>query len=197
MFHGALEGFGHGGKVRGFTRWAGDARGRHRMSDSPAVNRPLCGSSGLYVIGRGRSSGGNGRLRRVDDTVLALHVILEPGGNHGDFQIIFQFFILDSAKDDVGVFMRGRLNDGGSLMDLSQLERRGAGDVDEDAASAVDGAGFEKRRGDGGLRSVGGAAVALGNSGAHYGVAHAGHDGLYVGKITVDDARDGDDVRYA
>ena len=74
------------------------------------------------------------------------------------------------------------------------LQLAGAGDVDEDAARAVDGAGLEQRRGHGRLRSFDGAILARADGGAHHRVAHAGHGGLHVGEVAVDDAGDGDDV---
>ena len=40
----------------------------------------------------------------------------------------------------------------------------------------------------------GGAAFAASGGGAHDRVSHAGHDGLHVGEVAVDDAGDGDDV---
>ncbi len=80
-----------------------------------------------------------------------------------------------------------------SLTSVS-LRRGGAGDVDEDAACAVDGAGFEQRGGHGGDGGFLGAVGAGADGGSHDGVAHAGHGGLYVGEVAVDDAGDGDDV---
>ena len=106
----------------------------------------------------------------------------------------FIFSSMHGAEDDVGVFVRGALDDGGSLVDLGEAQRTGAGDVDEDAASAVDGSGFEQRRRDGCLRSGSSAVLAASGGGSHDRVAHAGHDGLHVGEVAVDDAGDGDDV---
>ncbi len=84
-----------------------------------------------------------------------------------------------------------------SLVDLGELQRAGAGDVDEDAARAVDGARFQQRRGHGRLRRFHGAVRARAHRRAHHRVAHAGHGGLHVGKVAVDDAGDGDDVADA
>ena len=47
----------------------------------------------------------------------------------------------------------------GGLVDLGQFERAGAGDVDENAARAVDRARFEQRRRNGRLRGLNGAVV--------------------------------------
>ena len=66
--------------------------------------------------------------------------------------------------------------------------------VDQYAACAVDGAGLDQRRGHRCLRGSDGAVVAAADRRAHYRVAHARHGGLYVGKVAVDDAGDGDDV---
>src|SRR5262249_504909 len=68
-------------------------------------------------------------------------------------------------------------------------------DVDENSAGAVDGASFQQRRGDCLLRRISGAASAIGCRGAHHGIAHAGHNRLHVGEVTVDDSGYGDDVR--
>ena len=93
--------------------------------------------------------------------------------------------------------MGGALNDSGGLVDLGETQRAGAGDVDENAAGAIDGAGLEQGGGNCSLRRLGGAAFALGGGSAHDSKAHTRHDGLHVGKVAVDDAGNGDDVRDA
>ncbi len=93
--------------------------------------------------------------------------------------------------------MGGGLDQRRSGVDLRQLERTGAGDVDEDAARAVNGAGLKQRRSHGGLGCFYGAIFAGTDRGAHDRVAHARHGGFHVGKVAVDDAGDGDDVRDA
>src|SRR5450755_2211736 len=120
--------------------------------------------------------------------------LAESGGDDGDFHCVFHLLVHDRAENNVGVFVGGALNDGAGLLHFGELERRRSGDVDEDAAGAVDGSGFEQRGGDGFLRGFDGALHTAGGGGAHAGVSHAGHDGFYVGEVAVDDAGDGDDI---
>ena len=93
--------------------------------------------------------------------------------------------------------MRRRLNERGRLVNLREFERARSRDVDEDAACAVNRACLKQRRGHGCLSGLNGAVGAGANCGAHDCVAHASHGGFYVGKVAVDDAGDGDDVRDA
>ena len=77
----------------------------------------------LHLISGSSAGRGYGGLRRVYCAVLARrNVILEAGGDHGNLSIVLHFFVLHGAKDNVGIFMRGRLNNGGSLIHLRQLE---------------------------------------------------------------------------
>src|SRR3974377_602508 len=118
-------------------------------------------------------SGAGGGVSLVAD----LGRLLESGGDDSDLDLVLHLLVEHGAEDDVGVFVGGALDDGGGLVDLGEAERTGAGDVDEDAAGAVNGSGFEQRRGDGGLSGEGGAAFSAGGGGAHHRVSHAGHDG--------------------
>src|SRR6266536_1584184 len=139
-------------------------------------------------------------MARHDDRIEALVPMaayvgfFEPSCDNGDLDRIFHFLVEYGAKDDVGVFVGRALDDGASLLDLGELQRTRAGDVDEDTAGAVDGPGFKQRRSDRALSGFGRAMLAGRGRRSHHGVAHAGHDGLHVGKIAVDDARNGDDV---
>src|SRR6267143_1810121 len=123
--------------------------------------------------------------------------VLEAGGDHGDLDGVLHVVVLHGAEDDVGILVSGLLNDARSFVDLMQRETRTAGNVDEDALSALNGIVFEKRAGDGAVRGIYGAVRAGGNSGPHHGVALAMHDGFHVGKVAVDNAWHGDDVRDA
>src|SRR5512141_871875 len=119
-----------------------------------------------YVGGRSARcrDGGSGRAY---GTLVPLDVVLGPeaGGNDRDLDLVLHLLVEHGAEDDVGVLVGGALDDGGSLVDFGELERTRTGDVDENAASAVDGAGFQQRRGDGALRDGGGAMLALGAGG--------------------------------
>ena len=90
--------------------------------------------------------------------------------------------------------MGGALDERRSLVDLRQFERTGAGDVDQNAARAVDGAGLKERRRHSRLRRFNGAILARAHRRAHDRVSHPGHGGLHIGKVAVDDAGNGDDV---
>src|SRR6185437_17074989 len=122
---------------------------------------------------------------------------LEAGGDHGDLYSVLGLVIQHGAEDDVGIFVSGALDDAGGLIHFAELERTGAGDVDEDAARPVNGARFQQGRSDGTLGRFRGPAFAGGGGRAHHRVAHAGHDGLHVGKVAVDDAGNGNDVGNA
>ena len=50
-------------------------------------------------------------------------LLLEAGGDDGDLHFVLHLLVKHRAEDDVGVFVRGALNDGGSLVDLGQLQR--------------------------------------------------------------------------
>ena len=86
------------------------------------------------------------------------------------------------------------LDEGRRLVDFRQPERGGTCDVDEDAARAIDGAGFEQGRCHGRLGGLAGTVLAGALACGHDGVAHAGHGGLHVGEVAVDDAGNGNDV---
>ena len=58
----------------------------------------------------------------------------ESSRDHGDLDRVFHLLVEDGAKDDVGVFVSGALDDGASLLHFGKLERTRSGDVDEDAA---------------------------------------------------------------
>src|SRR2546425_1199910 len=99
--------------------------------------------------------------------------ILEARGDDGDFYRVLHIVVLHGAENDVGILMRGLLNDARSFVDLMQREAGAAGNVDEDALRALDGVVFEKRAGDGAVGGIHGAVGAGSDSGAHHGVALA------------------------
>ena len=78
-----------------------------------------------------------------------------------------------------------------SLVDLEQGQVRAAGDVEQDAAGAVDG-DVEQLAGDGLFGGDAGAVLAGGLAHCHQRRAAFGHDGAHVGEVQVDQAGDGD-----
>src|SRR5205823_1479666 len=117
--------------------------------------------------------------------------------DYGDFEGVLHSVVLHGAKNDVGVFVGGFLDDGAGFVDFVESEAGAAADVDEDALGALNGIVLEERRGDGAIGGVYGAILAGGDGGAHDGVTLAVHDGFYVGEIAIDDAGDSDDVGNA
>src|SRR6266446_1706817 len=123
--------------------------------------------------------------------------VLEAGGDNGNFHGVLHVVVLHGAENDVGVFVRGFLNDARRFVDFMEREARAAGNVDEDALRALDGVVLKQRAGDGAVGGVHGAVCAGGDGRTHHGVALAVHDGFHVGKVTIDDSGHGDDVRDA
>src|SRR3989454_4648876 len=123
--------------------------------------------------------------------------VLEAGGDDGDLHGVLHVVVLDGAEDDVGIFMRGLLNDAGGFVDFMQRKAGAAGNVDEDALRALDGIVFKKRAGDGAVGSIDCAVRSGGDGSAHHGVTLAVHYSFHIGKVAVDDAGHGDDVRDA
>ena len=83
------------------------------------------------------------------------------------------------------------------LGDLEERQVGAAGDVDENAARALDRGVLEERRGDRGLGRVDRAVLPFRDGRAHQGAAHVRHDLLDVGEVEVDLARAVDQVRDA
>src|SRR6266436_1209614 len=123
--------------------------------------------------------------------------VFEACRDYGDLDAVLHVVVLHGAKDDVRVFVRRFLDHAGSFVNFVQREARAAGNVDEDALSALNGIVFEERAGNGTVRSIHGAIRAGGYSGTHHGVALAVHDGFHVREVAVNDAGHRDDVRNA
>src|SRR5437899_3014146 len=66
-----------------------------------------------------------------------------------------------------------------------------------DVRDAADRSSFQQRRGNGRLRRFDGPALATSRGSAHDGITHTLHNRLHVGKVAVDDAWNGNDVRDA
>ena len=79
--------------------------------------------------------------------------VLKARGDNGDLHGVLHVVVLHGAEDDVGVLVRGFLNDARGFMDFMQREARASGNVDEDALRALDGVVFKQRAGDGTIGS--------------------------------------------
>ena len=119
---------------------------------------------------------------------------LEARGNHGDLDGVFHRVVLHGAENDVGVFVRGFLDDARGFVNFVQREAGAAGNIDEDALRALNGIVFEERAGDSAVGGVNGAIRARTHGRAHDRVTLAVHNGFHVGEIAIDDAGHGDDV---
>ncbi len=97
---------------------------------------------------------GQERLLLVDVFLIG---VLEAGGDDGDLDTVLHVVILHGAKDDVGIFVRGFLDDAGGFVNFMQRQAGTAGNIDEDALRALDRVVLEKRAGDGAVGGVHGA----------------------------------------
>jgi len=79
--------------------------------------------------------------------------VLEARGNDSDLHGVLHVVILHGAENNVGILVRGLLNDAGRFVNFVQREARAAGNVDEDALSALDGIVFQKRAGNSAVRA--------------------------------------------
>ena len=121
------------------------------------------------------------------------HLAVEAGRDDGDAHLVAQRRVDDGAEDDVAVGVGGAADDLRRLVDLEQPEVVAAGDVEQDAAGALD-AGLEQRRADRRLRRLDGAVLAAGHADAHQRRAGVLHDGAHVGEVEVDEAGHRDEV---
>ena len=91
---------------------------------------------------------------------------VEPGRDDGDPHLVAERVVDDRAEDDVGLGVRGLLDQAGRLVDLEQAEVGAALDGEQHAVGAVD-AGLEQRAGDRELGGLDGAVLAAGRADAH------------------------------
>ena len=87
---------------------------------------------------------------------LFLVGVLEAGGDDRDFDGVFHLVILNRAKNNVSVFVRGFLYDGRGFVHFVQRKAGAAGNIDENALRALDGVVLQQRAGDGAIRGVDG-----------------------------------------
>ena len=118
----------------------------------------------------------------------------EARRDHRNLHRVFHFLIQNRTENNIGIVMRCALDDRARLLHFGQLESSRACDVDEDASSAVDRSRLQQWRRNRSFGRVGSAILAARRRRAHDSVAHARHDGLHIGEVTVDDPGNRDDV---
>ncbi len=125
---------------------------------------------------------------------LARHAgALKTRGDHGDADCILHVRIDDRAKDQVDIRVSGFLDDRSRLVDVEEGQVWTTGDVEQDTPCAVDG-DVQQLAGDGLLGSDAGCVFALGCADRHQRRAALGHDRAHVGKVQVDQTRNGDQL---
>jgi len=75
----------------------------------------------------------------------------EAGGDDRDFDGVFHLIVLNRAKNNVGVFVRGFLYDGRGFVHFVQRKAGAAGNIDENALRALDGVVLQQRARDGAI----------------------------------------------
>src|SRR6478672_11931335 len=137
------------------------------------------------------------RLRHGDPRALRpalpLLALAEPGGDHGDANLVAHRRVDHCAEDHHRVRVRGGGHDLGRFVDLEQADVGARGDVQEDSGRTLD-RRLEQRRGDGDPGSLGRAVLAGGAPDPHQRRARLAHDRPHVGEVEVDEAGDGDQV---
>src|SRR5437763_644733 len=123
---------------------------------------------------------------------------LESGGDHCDLHRVAERLVHDHPEADLYfVAIGGLANDGTGLVHFVQPQPAGSGDIDEDAARALDARIVEQGRIDRLARRVDSGVLAFGRCRSEHGVTHAGHGGPDVGEIAINQARGYDDVADA
>src|SRR5450759_1096942 len=136
---------------------------------------------------RGAAAFGNGRVFG-----------LEAGGDDGDLDGVAQRLVEDDAEVDLHLVTAGGFaNDGAGFVDFVQAEAAGTRDVDQNTARTGDAAVFQQGAANGLAGGFDGGVLAAAGSAAQHGVAHAGHGGLDIGEIAIDQAGGDDDVADA
>ena len=140
------DGAGGAGRSAGHFRNEGTSKSSSSARSTSADGPP--NRSSLAWKARGRLAGGQGQVGG-GGALPALVPAVEAGGDDGDPHLVAHGVVDDHAGDDVGVGVGHLVDDLGRLVDLEQAEVAAAGDVEQDAAGALDG-GLEQRAGDGG-----------------------------------------------
>src|SRR5947209_20360564 len=118
---------------------------------------------------------------------------VEAGGDDGDFDPTIEGGVLHRTEDDVGLRMRGAADHVSGFVDLKECQVHTASDVEEDSTRPTD-VDIEKGAGDSLLGGIERTGFTSGLADSHEGRACRGHDGLDVGKVQVDQTRNGNQV---
>src|SRR5712692_7634678 len=81
----------------------------------------------------------------------------ESRGDDRDLYLLLHVVIHDRAENDVGVFMRGFLNDGRRLVHFMKREAGRSAHIDQDTLRALDRVVLEQRAADGAVGRIYGA----------------------------------------
>src|SRR6266853_6817183 len=136
------------------------------------------------------------RLGEVGGLLMRLPArrLAESRGNDGDLHLFFHGIVHHGAENNVGIFVRGLLDDRRSLVYFVEREAGRSADVNENALRALDRIVLEQRAVDGAIGGIDGAIGAGGDGGAHDGVPLPLHDGPHVGEVAIDDTWNGNNV---
>src|SRR5579871_826774 len=151
---------------------------------------------------RGRRVLRASRFPRLRQELRTLHRVflvgfLEPRRAEGFLHRVLHRFILHRAKNNIRVFRRGLLDDRRRFMHFMQRKARAAANVDKNSLRTLNRIVFQQRARDRAIRGIHRAIRSGRDRSAHHGVTLAAHDRLHVGKVPIDNARHGDNVRNA
>ena len=119
----------------------------------------------------------------------------KSGGDKSQADFVAHVRVQDDAKDNVGIGIDGLLDNLGRRVDLEQGQGGTAGDVKQDAGSAVH-RDIQHRAGEGLLGGIGGPVRAGAMTDGHPGRSRILHDCLDVRKVEVDETGYGNDLGY-
>ena len=131
-------------------------------------------------------------MRAFDDPARHARA-LKARGDHGDADLIAHVRVDHRAEDQVHIRVSGLLDDGRRLVDLEQGQVGPAGDIEQDAAGAIDG-DVQQLAGDSLLGRHAGASSPLPHAHRHQRRPAFRHDRAHVGEVQVDQAGHGDQL---
>ncbi len=121
---------------------------------------------------------------------------LETGRDDGNADLIAHVLVDYGAEDQIHVSMRGFLDDGRRLIDLEQAHVRPACHIEQNAARSINGH-VQQIAANSGFRSLAGTVLAARGANRHQSGAAFAHDRPHIGKVEVDQARNGDQLGNA
>src|SRR5205823_4099162 len=104
--------------------------------------------------------------------------------------------VLHGTEDNIGLCVSSTTDHIGGLVDLKEGQVHTTGDVKKNTTCTTD-VDIEQRAGNGNLGGIEGTSLSTGLTNSHEGRAGRRHDGLDVGKVQVDQTRNGDQVTNA